>query len=293
MKSPALVAGAALVAVALAAAAAAPLLSPYPASGDPPGGITERLRTRLTGPSTAHPLGTDASGRDVAARVLWGARISLAVGLGARLAALLLGATVGALAGFAGGVVDRVLTTIVEWVLAFPSLLLAIAIGVALGPGLATVAVAIIAVSWTDVAVLSRAVVSEVRRRPFVEAAHALGASPARTLARHVLPHLAPYLIVSFTLGVAGAVMTEASLSFLGLGLEGGGAASPLGRLLGLGDVAAVPSWGQMIYAAKDHVATAPLAVFAPAAALAATVLGWNLLGDGLRDAWDVRGGDR
>lgn len=289
MKNPSLAIGGALAALSLAAALLAPLLTPYPASGDPAGGITERLARRLEGPSAGHPLGTDASGCDVLARTLWGGRVSLAVGLGARAAAVVVGAAVGALAGFLGGWTDRLLTTLVEWVLAFPALLLAIAIGVALGPGLVTVAVAIVLVSWTDVAVLSRAVVAEVRTRPFVEAARALGAPAPRILRRHVLPHLAPYLVVSFTIGVATAVMTEASLSFLGLGLEGGGAASPVARLLGLGGSTEIPSWGQMIYAAKDHVAAAPMAVFAPSAVLAATVLGWNLLGDGLRDLMDVR----
>jgi peptide/nickel transport system permease protein len=290
MRSPSATVGAALVAAVAAGAVLAPFLTPYPASGDPPGGITERLERRLAPPSAAHPLGTDASGRDVLARTLWGGRISLAVGLAARLAAVVVGTAIGVAAAWRGGWTDRILTTLVEWVLAFPALLLAIAIGVALGPGLATIAVAIVVVSWTDVAILARAVVAEVKTRPFVEAARALGAGPAAILRRHVLPHLAPYLVVSFTLGVATAVMIEASLTFLGLGIEAG--ASPVARMLGLGETAssgAVPSWGQMIYAAKDHVATAPLAVFAPCAVLAATVLGWNLLGDGLRDALDVR----
>lgn len=263
----------AVLAAVLLGTAAAPLLTPFDRTGDTAAETGERLAKRHLPPSLAHPLGTDELGRDVFARTLYGARVSLGIGLVARLLAVVVGGLVGALAGYAGGRIEFVLTRIMEIVLAFPSLILAIAIGAALGPGWTSVVIAIVAVSWVDVAVLVRAVAAGVARRDFVAAAHAMGDSPARILWRHILPNCLPAIIVSFTFGIASAVMVEASLSYLGLGGAGGG----------------MPSWGWMIATGEYHLAAAPWAVLGPGAALALTVFAWNALGDALRDRLDVK----
>lgn len=264
-----------ILALIAALAAFAPLLTPYPPSGAIAPTMSGSLALRHLPPSLAHPFGTDELGRDVFARSLYGARISLAVGLAARLSAILIGALVGAATGYFGGRVDAVLSRLMEIVLAFPSLILAIAIGVALGPGLRTILIAIVAVSWVDVAVLIRAVAQSVAQRDFVAAARALGDTDIRILLRQILPNCLSALVVSFSFGIASAVMYEASLSFLGLGASAG---SP-----------DMPTWGWMIYTAEYHLAAAPWAAFGPGLLLAVTVLGWNLLGDCLRDRFDVK----
>jgi ABC-type dipeptide/oligopeptide/nickel transport system permease subunit len=263
-----------ILALVLLAALAAPWLTPWPASGATADAAGERLANRHQPPSSRFPLGTDELGRDVLTRVLHGARLSLAIGLAARLVAVVVGGLVGAAAGYFGGAIDFVASRIMELFLAFPSLILAIGIGCALGPGPATVVLAIVAVSWVDVAVLIRATSSSVARRDFVAAARAQGESDRRILFRHIIPNCLPQIVVSFTFGIASAVMIEASLSFLGLGITGG---------------VDQPSWGWMIYTAEYHLAAAPWAVFAPGLALALTVFAWNLLGDALRDRLDVR----
>lgn len=260
--------------VVLAGAVLAPVLTPYDRTGDTASSTGERLANRHLPPSLAHPLGTDELGRDVLARTLHGAQVSLGIGLAARLLAVFLGGAIGALAGYAGGRIEFVLTRIMEIFLAFPSLILAIAVGAALGPGWASVVIAIVAVSWVDVAVLVRAVAAGVARRDFVAAARALGDSPARILVRHILPNCMPAIVVSFTFGIASAVMVEASLSYLGLGGAGG---------------TGLPSWGWMIATGEYHLASAPWAVLGPGAALALTVFAWNALGDALRDRLDVK----
>ena len=263
-----------LLALIAVAAVLAPLLTPYPASGATASESGARLANRHQPPSARFLFGTDELGRDVFTRVLHGARLSLAIGLAARLIAVFVGGLVGAIAGYYGGAVDFVVSRILELFLAFPSLILAIGIGCALGPGPATVVVAIVVVSWVDVAVLIRSVAASVARRDFVAAARALGESDFRILRRHILPNCLAPLIVSFSFGIASAVMIEASLSFLGLGLTGG---------------SDLPSWGWMIYTAEYHLAAAPWAIFAPGIVLALTVFAWNLLGDSLRDRLDVR----
>ncbi len=268
---------AAVVIIALVGVAAlfAPWLAAYPSSGVTAATTGEQLANRHLAPSLLHPFGTDEMGRDVWTRTLHGARLSLLVGLASRIVAVLVGGFVGAAAGFAGGRTDFAVSRVMEIFLAFPSLVLAIAIGCALGPGFATVIVAIVAVSWVDVAVLVRSVAAGVARRDFVSAARALGESEPRILFRHILPNCLPAITVSFTFGIASAVMVEASLSFLGLGVSGSSTA--------------LPSWGWMIYSAEYHLAAAPWAAAGPGFFLAATVLGWNLLGDALRDRLDVK----
>jgi peptide/nickel transport system permease protein len=256
----------ALVALGLIALSAS-LLSPY----DP---FAADLDGRLHPPVVAHPFGQDSLGRDVLARVLYGARISLAVGGVAVLVSLALGVVLGAVAGWAGGWLDEVIARLIDVLLAFPGLLLAIALAAILGPSVVNVILALSVLGWTGYARLARAEVATLRRREFVAAAEALGARPGRIVLRHLLPLAAPALLVQATFGLAGAIVAEASLSFLGLG-----APPPL------------PSWGAMIDEGRPFLLVAPHLTLFPGAALALTVLALQLLGDGLRDVLDVRGG--
>ena len=273
MKTLAARAGIAVLVVLFLSAALAPFATPYGAEGRGTKSPAQLLSERHLPPSAAHPLGTDAHGRDLLARVLHGARVSLLMGIVARGLAILLGGAVGIAAGYLGGLADRILSRVMEIFLAFPGLLLAMAIGVALGASTTTTLVAIVLVSWCDVAVILRAASADLARRPFVVAARAQGASETRIVALHLLPHLAGPAAVLFTFGIASAIMIESSLSFLGL--AGGG-----------GDL---PTWGRMIFSEEPYLAIAPWGVFAPGIFLAATVLGWNLVGDELRDRLDVR----
>ena len=256
------------VVVALALAAlAAPLLAP----GDPYHG---QLAAALQAPSRAFPLGTDAQGRDVLSRLLFGARLSLAVGLASQLIALGVGLTLGLVAGFYGRSVDALVMRAADVTLAFPSLLLLIAVAAAVKPTLPVVCVVIGVVGWAGMARLVRGQVLVVRRLDYVHAARAFGASDARLAARHVLPNVLGPVIVAATLGVGGAIMAEAALSFVGLG-----APPP------------TPSWGAMVAEGRDLLRVAPWVSLFPGLAIGLTVLAVNLVGDGLRDALDVRGG--
>jgi len=231
-----------------------------------------QLAERLRPPAAGHRFGQDSLGRDVAARVLHGARISLAVGSATVVISLVVGAFLGALAGYRGGWIDEALTRLIDVLLAFPGLLLAIALAAVLGPSVGNVVVALSALGWTGYARLARAEVASLRRREFVEAAEGLGGGTFRILARHLLPLAAPALVVQATFGMAGAIVAEASLSFLGLG-----APAPL------------PSWGAMIEEGRPFLLVAPHLTIFPGLALAATVLCLQLLGDGLCDLLDVR----
>jgi len=256
------------VVVALALAAlAAPLLAP----GDPYHG---QLAAALQAPSRAFPLGTDAQGRDVLSRLLFGARLSLTVGLASQVIALAVGLTLGLAAGFYGRSVDAVVMRAADVTLAFPSLLLLIAVAAAVKPTLPVVCVVIGVVGWAGMARLVRGQVLVVRRLDYVHAARAFGASDARLAARHVLPNVLGPVIVAATLGVGGAIMAEAALSFVGLG-----APPP------------TPSWGAMVAEGRDLLRVAPWVSLFPGLAIGLTVLAVNLVGDGLRDALDVRGG--
>jgi peptide/nickel transport system permease protein len=246
-------------------AAAAPLL----AGVDP---YAPDLAARLAPPRPGHVLGQDALGRDVLARVLYGARISLVVSTVTVGLSLTLGVALGALAGYRGGWFDEALARVIDVLLAFPGLLLAIAVAAVLGPSLRNVVLALTLLGWTGYARLARTEVAALRRRDFVRAAEALGAGPAHILLRHLLALAAPALLVQATFGMAGVIVAEASLSFLGLG-----APSPL------------PSWGAMIDEGRPFLLVAPHLTLAPGTALALTVLGLQLLGDGLRDLLDVR----
>ncbi|HVH10130.1 MAG TPA: ABC transporter permease [Gemmatimonadales bacterium] len=247
------------------AALTAPLVAPR----DPTHG---ELAAALLGPSRAYPLGTDAEGRDVLSRVLFGARLSLAVGLASQAIALAVGLSLGLAAGFYGRAVDALVMRAADVTLAFPSLLLLIAVAAAVKPTLPVVAVVIGVVGWAGMARLVRGQVLTARELEYVHAARALGASDARVATRHVLPNVLGPILVAATLGVGGAIMAEAALSFVGLG-----APPP------------TPSWGAMVAEGRDLLRVAPWVSLVPGLAIGLTVLGVNLLGDGLRDALDVR----
>lgn len=260
-----MLAGLAVVVALALAAAAAPWLAP----GDPYRG---ELAAALRAPSTAFPLGTDAQGRDVLSRVLFGARLSLAVGLTSQVISLATGLLLGLLAGFRGRWVDALVMRAADVTLAFPSLLLLIAVAAAVRPSLPVVCVVIGAVGWAGMARLVRGQVLVARGLDYVQAARALGASDVRLMARHVLPNVLGPIIVAATLGVGSAIMAEAALSFVGLGAQ-----------------PPTPSWGAMIAEGRDLLRVAPWVSLFPGLAIGLTVLGVNLVGDGLRDALDVR----
>lgn len=233
---------------------------------------TTTLEARLRSPGTAHRLGQDSLGRDVLARVVQGTRISLTVGILTVALSLTVGLALGAFAGYRGGWTDELLGRLIDVLLAFPGLLLAIALAAVLGPGLGHVVIALSLLGWTGYARLVRTEVAALRQRDFVVAAEALGAPPWRVVAIHLLPLVAPIVLVQATIGLAGAIVAEAGLSFLGLG-----APPPL------------PSWGAMIEEGRAFLLVAPHLTLAPGCALAFTVTALQLLGDGLRDWLDVR----
>jgi peptide/nickel transport system permease protein len=245
------------------------VLAPVLAPGDPYRGD---LAASLRAPSPAFPLGSDAQGRDVLSRVLFGARLSLAVGLISQGIALALGVTLGLVAGYYGRWVDGMVMRVADVTLAFPSLLLLIAIAAAVRPSLPVVFVVIGVVGWAGMARLVRGQVLVTRGLEYVQAARALGASDARIIARHLLPNVVAPVIVAATLGIGGAIMAEAALSFIGLGAQ-----------------PPTPSWGAMVAEGRDLLRVAPWVSLVPGLAIGVAVLGLNLLGDGLRDALDVR----
>ncbi|HXY32454.1 MAG TPA: ABC transporter permease [Gemmatimonadaceae bacterium] len=259
--------GLAIILILVIGAVAAPIIA-----GHDPTQIA--LRDQLRPPSFAHWMGTDVQGRDVWARLVYGARISLAVGILSQSIALVSGVTLGLVAGYFGRRVDDIVMRLADITLAFPTLLLLIAMAAALRPSLGTVVLTIGVVGWAAMARLVRAQVLVVRRLEFVEAARALGALDRRIIVRHVMPNVVAPVVIAATLGVAAAIMAEAALSFLGLGVQ-----------------PPAPSWGSMIADGRDltQLRTAPWTSVFPGLAIGAAVLGFNLLGDALRDAMDVR----
>jgi peptide/nickel transport system permease protein len=257
--------GAVIVGVALLAALVGPAITPF----DP---ASQQLALRLAAPSLAHPFGLDELGRDILARVLAGARISFLVGLTVVIVSSAVGTLLGAIAGYFGGRVDDVISRVIDTLLAFPGLLLAIALVAVLGPSLANVLFALTIIGWVGYARLVRGQVLRAREFEYVQAARALGASTARILWKHVIPTAMPAVIVQATLGMAGAIIGEASLSFLGLGVQ-----------------PPTPSWGTMLNGGRAHILDAPHLTLFPGLAIALLVLGLNFLGDGLRDRIDPR----
>jgi peptide/nickel transport system permease protein/oligopeptide transport system permease protein len=258
--------GLALVVLVAAAAVLAPWLAPFdPLKGD--------LRNAyLLGPGGRFVLGTDSQGRDVLSRVLYGARLSLSVGLISQSVAATLGILLGLIAGYYGRWVDALVMRLADVTLAFPTLLLLIAVAAAVKPSLPVVFVVIGLVGWAGMARLVRSQVLVLKRAEFVLAAQALGALDRRVLLRHLLPNVRTQVIIAATLGIAGAIMAEAALSFVGLGAQ-----------------PPTPSWGAMVADGRDLLRVAPWVSFAPGIAIGLAVLGFNLVGDALREAYDPK----
>jgi ABC-type dipeptide/oligopeptide/nickel transport system permease subunit len=247
------------------------VLAPLVSHGDP---LAIDLVNQLQGPSRQHWLGTDIQGRDVWARLVYGSRISLSAGIISQAIALTLGLTLGLTAGYKGGWVDELVMRLADVTLAFPTLLLLIAMAAALQPSLIVVFFTIGVVGWAAMARLVRGQVLDVRQLEYVHASKALGARDTRIVLQHVLPNVVAPILIAATLGVAAAIMAEASLSFLGLGVQ-----------------PPTPSWGAMIADGRDlnQLRHAPWTSVSPGIAIGAAVLGFNLLGDALRDALDPR----
>ncbi|MBI2950990.1 ABC transporter permease [bacterium] len=260
------VAGGALLALFLLIAAAAPWIAPR----DP---LAQDLYGRLSPPSAKNWFGTDDFGRDILSRVLHGSRVSLRVGVAAVAIALVVGTAVGLTAGYWGGLLDNVLMRLMDLMLAFPSILLAIVVVAVLGPSLNNAMLAVGIVSIPQYARLVRASVLSIREQDYVTAARALGARDARIILTAILPNCVAPLTVQATLGMAGAILDAAGLSFLGLGAQ-----------------PPTPEWGAMLSGGRDFILSAPWVLTFPGLAILLTVLAFNLLGDGLRDALDPKG---
>ncbi len=261
---PALIAAGVLAALVFTALFA-PLLAPF----DPLAMDLDSLRLP---PDSAHLLGTDSKGRDILSRIIYGSRISLAVGVIAALSSLCIGVVLGMIAGYFGGKTDAVLSQIFDIFLAFPSLLLAIGISAVMDPGLASAMLAITLVGWAGFARLVRGITLSLKEQTYVEASRALGASTSRVLFRHILPNALPLLLVAGSLRVGGFILIEAALSFLGLGVQ-----------------PPTPTWGSMISLHRVYINSAPWMVIFPGLAISVTVISFNILGDFLRDKLDPR----
>jgi len=258
-------AGAIIVGVAVVLAIVGPFITPFDPS-------TQELALRLEGPTLTHWLGLDELGRDVLSRVLSGARIALVVGLVVVCVSATIGTMLGAIAGHFGGRVDEIVSRMIDILLAFPGLLLAIAVVALLGPSLVNVVLALSIIGWVGYARLVRGQVLRVRELEYVLAARAAGATTRRILLRHLVPAVLPAVSVQATLGMGGAILSEASLSFLGLGVQ-----------------PPTPSWGTMLNGGRAHILDAPHLTIFPGLAIVMLVLGFNFLGDGLRDWLDPR----
>jgi len=254
-------------------AVSAPLLSP----ADP---IKQDLDNRLRpagAPSRisrngVYLLGSDEFGRDIFSRVLYGARISMSVGIISQILVTLIGVSMGSLAGYYGGKIDMVIMRLADILFAFPSLLFYIGVMFALGPSIYNIFIALALIGWAGMARLVRSQVISIKEMEFIEAARAQGLSDARIILKHILPNCIGPIIVSVTLGIPTAILAEASLSFLGLGVQ-----------------PPTPSWGNMIYAARAYIRSNPMYSVWPGIAIMVMVFSFNLLGDGLRDALDPK----
>ena len=257
------VVGLAIVLTAALVALAAPVLAP-----DDPTRV-DALR-RLAPPSAAMPLGADNLGRDIASRLIWGARLSLGTAGLAAMLILTIGVGLGMLAGFYGGLLDDLLMRVVDVLLAFPALILALAIAGVLGPSITSVMIGIVSVAWADYARVMRGQVLAARERQYVEAARATGVRDARILTRHLLPNVLPPIVVLASLEMGGLILAISGLSFLGLGAQ-----------------PPTPEWGAMLNDGRAFIAAAPQLMVYPGLAISIVVVGFNLLGDGLRDVLD------
>jgi peptide/nickel transport system permease protein len=255
-----------LTLVLIIVALAAPWLAPY----DP---VAQNLPARLVAPSASHWMGTDELGRDILSRIIFGTRVSMLVSVSVVFGAGVIGLAIGALSGYFGGWVDKLVNIVlINAFLSFPGILLAIAFAAFLGPGLDKVILALVVTGWAGYARLARAQVLQAKEMEYVLAARSLGASHARILIRHLLPNILQPLLVQGTIAMAGAILAESTLSFLGVGV-----------------LAPMPSWGAMLNDARGHLFDAPHLVIFPALAVMTAVLAFNLLGDALRDWMDPR----
>ena len=246
------------------------LAAPWIAPANP---TAQDLPTRLSAPSLAHWMGTDELGRDILSRIIYGARVSMTVSICVVLGAGLVGLAIGALAGYFGGWLDRIVNIVlINAFLSFPGILLAIAFAAFLGPGLGKVILALVVTGWAGYARLARAQILQAKEMEYVLAARSVGASDARILIRHLLPNILQPILVQATIAMAGAILAESTLSFLGVGV-----------------LAPMPSWGAMLNDARGHLFDAPHLVIFPALAVMTAVLAFNLLGDALRDWMDPR----
>ena len=257
--------GAVLVLLVFILSIFAPLFAPY----DP---ATIDIKNILVGPSLAHPLGTDDLGRDVLSRMLWGGRVSLEVGFIAVSIATVIGILLGSLAGYYGGWIDSVIMRGVDIMLSIPTIFLILAVIAILEPSIINIMIVIGLTSWMEPARLIRAEFISIKEREFVTAARAIGAGDKRIMIRHILPNGLSPILVSATMGVGAAILVESGLSFLGLGVQ-----------------PPTPSWGSLLSSGKDNIEIAWWLSAFPGLAILLTVLGYNLLGEGIRDALDPR----
>ena len=256
-----------IVGSAISCAVFAPVIAPYsPLKGD-------LANYYLTPPAAQHPFGTDYVGRDILSRVIYGAQISLKIAILSEAMGLAIGTVLGLITGFYGGWIDALIMRLVDIFMAFPLLIIAIALAAALGPGETNLLLALGLVIWPLVARLVRSQVLMIRETEYVAAARVVGVSDIGIMFRHILPNILTPLVVYGTLGIANVVLQEAALSFLGLGSA----------------EQSTPSWGRMLSEARSYILSAWWMPFYPGLAILLTVLGFNLLGDGLRDALDVR----
>ncbi len=264
-RNPLVITGGLIIVVLVLTAVLAPWLAPRSVS-------EQDLSRRLSPPSMENPLGCDELGRDMYSRLIYGSRVSLKVGLTVVLISSCLGMVIGMISGFFGGLLDELLMRLIDILLAFPGILLAIALVAVLGPGLNHVILALCLIGWVGYARLARGQTLKVRELDFVTAARAQGSGPLRLIFRHIAPNILGPMIVQATLGMAGAILAEAGLSFLGLGV-----------------VPPEPSWGAMLNTGCSHLSTAPHLTLFPGLAIMLVVLGFNFLGDGLRDVLDPK----
>ncbi|PKN05115.1 MAG: peptide ABC transporter permease [Deltaproteobacteria bacterium HGW-Deltaproteobacteria-9] len=257
--------GCGIVILLFAVSLLAPVIAPYD-----PGAID--LKNVLAPPSAEHWFGTDQLGRDVLSRMIWGARISLKVGFVATGLAILIGMILGAVAGYYGGWIDAVIMRFVDIMLCFPVFFLILAVIAFLEPSIWNIMIVIGLTGWMGVTRLVRADFISLRERDFVRAARSIGANDARIIFIHILPNALASILVAATLGIAGAILTESALSFLGIGVQ-----------------PPTPSWGNILTAGKDNIDIAWWLSLYPGLAILITVVGYNLLGEGIRDASDPR----
>lgn len=263
LKNKMAVLGAAVIIVIIIAAIFAPFISPHnPYKVD--------FKFQFQKPDSSYLVGTDMYGRDVLSRIIYGSRVSLLIGLIPTLISMVIGTVIGIIAGYYGGRVDFVLMAISDMVLSFPSILLAMVVMYTLGAGLLNIFIALSVIGWAGTARVVRSQTMSIKNREFVEAARAMGVRDRTIMARHIFPNCIPQLLVLFTLNIPSSILSEASLSFLGIGAQ-----------------PPASSWGLMVSEGKEYLFNAPWVTIAPGVAILIIVLAFNFLGDGLRDVLD------